>query len=79
MILKTKFDNGNVVWKISNRKVMVETLCPFCSGTGEITGKDGSEKTCPECYGRQVEKHWENKGWCIDQETPTLTIGLVRC
>jgi hypothetical protein len=79
MKLETKFNCGDMVWKINHTRVMVELACKFCCGSGKINGKDGSETSCPKCYGKRVDKTWEDQGWHISQETPTLTIGEIRC
>ena len=79
MEMKTKFSPGDRVWNISNSKLMVEVACSFCAGAGKIEGKDGKTKSCPECYGRQTHRKWQDKGWNISQENPQLTIGQVRC
>ena len=78
MKFETKFSCGDVVWKISNTKIKVLFSCSFCAETGKIHGADGEKRSCPECYGRRSGQKWEDKGWTISQENPTLTIGQVR-
>ena len=79
MEIETKFNINDKVWKINNRQIQVSIACSFCGGTGRIKGADESDRSCPECYGRQVNHRWEDKGWTICQENPQVTIGQVRC
>jgi len=75
MNLTTKFNFGDRVWKIGTIPRKEFNKCKFCEGVGEIVGKDGTTRQCPECYGRREYETLVHEGWRIMSE---LTIGEVK-
>ena len=84
MRIETKYSLGDKVWKISQNKPKTWIPCSFCgrseSYRGEYAdstkaiGLDGSEKRCPDCYGRGGRHEYLDLEWMVVAE---LTIGRV--
>jgi len=75
MEFNTKFNFGDKVFQIWFLPEREWKDCGFCGGSGKIYGKDKSESTCPECYGRRGKDIEICKEWKVQNE---LTIGEIR-
>ena len=76
MHFESKFNPNDKVYKISHSRKSTWKTCDFCGGTGGITGKNLSLKSCPVCYGREGEMVYKDLKWII--EPVPLTIGQIR-
>lgn len=72
MEIQTKYSNDDIVWLIVQQKGKQFISCSFCLGTGNIKGNDGTERTCPDCYGHKGKTEWLDIKW---QVKGPLTIG----
>lgn len=56
MNIETRFDLGQVVWRVGRQKRVAHDTCPACEGEGrlEIERRDGSTQrsACENCKGR---------------------------
>lgn len=77
MIFKTKFDLGDAVWCIGFGTRSDWVPCAFCNGKGRITGHDGSNSNCPECYGRKGRDENHTTQWKLNHQCPA-TVGQIR-
>lgn len=77
MKLESKFDFDDQVWHISQRKRKEWSVCAFCEGVGKVQGKDGTWKTCLECYGRKGYNTYHEDQWELSHDGP-LTVGQIR-
>lgn len=78
MKLTTKFSVGDWVYPISRESRPVKKPCGFCDARGRITGSDGSDRSCPECYGQRGHTTWQPERYQIPHDNPILHIGQVR-
>lgn len=79
MDIKTKFNNGDMVWHIHYTQPSYEEICSGCSGRGTIDLDNGEKSKCPVCR-KGYESlgyvtKYKSKQWVIDG---VLTIGQVR-
>lgn len=75
MIINTKYDLNQEVWKIRRDMEIKFITCAACGGSGRITLLDAKDRICPECYGRKgVNKNIAMK-WMV---VGIHTIGQVR-
>ena len=74
MRIDTKFDFRDEVYNISWDMKREWVRCGFCDGTGRMEGKDGSNKMCTECYGRNGHHKNIKTEWMVKNK---LTIGTI--
>lgn len=67
---ESKYDLGDEVFGIRNKRKQVNTICIDCEGTGEFTLKSGRTQCCHGCH-RGYIITWESTRWAFD------TIGTV--
>ena len=72
MEINTKYSNGDKVWLIRQTSKNEWVLCTFCGGIGKVSGLDGREGSCPECYGRKGKSKYIKQEWQVVEH---LTIG----
>ena len=75
MKIETKYNLFDTVWHIQSLPTKEWIVCDFCEGLKVIIGKNGKERTCPECSGFGGSNKIEKQGWQVTQK---LTIGHVR-
>lgn len=76
MRLTTKFDLGQEVHAIAHVAVDIDIDDPFCEGTGQITGRNGKARRCPECQGRGTLRQHHPQEWRLAQPSP-MHVGLI--
>lgn len=57
MIVETKFNLGERVFPVWHGCEEIEKVCPFCGGSGKISGANAVVRSCPECYGEPVREY----------------------
>lgn len=77
MRLTTKFDLGQEVHAIADIAVDIDVDDPFCEGTGQITGRNGKARRCPECQGRGKLREHHAREWRLAQPSP-MHVGEIR-
>jgi hypothetical protein len=75
MIIETRFNVGDAPFWVVEKKMTKTSMCAFCSGSGKITGDDGTEAICPrrECKSGKIH-HMIDPTMGID----TFIIGRIR-
>ena len=77
MILESKFDFDDKVWRITQRTRKEWVECAFCKGQGQIAGVDGTWAQCPKCQARRGKNTYHEERWQVLGGCP-LTIGQIR-
>jgi hypothetical protein len=66
MKIETKFDLGQKVYPISQKRKEEFVVCPSCGGVGTIIIQlTGVEITCPKCYGRRGSTEYRELEWYV--------------
>ena len=79
MKFESKYNIGDRVVPITRGQVKTWVPCGFCSATGRATGADGSDQSCPKCYGLSGEYIYESEpSWHLADEITSLCIGDVQ-
>ena len=76
MKFESKFDPGEVVYHIIKNRKQNIISCGLCGGSGEIKGKDGRLRACPECYGQCYYVKYLDLEWKVSEQL--LTVGQIR-
>ena len=74
MIINSKYDLNQEVWKIRREMAQEFITCSACGGSGEITLLDDIKRNCPECYGRKGENRSIAMEWMV---VGVYTVGQV--
>jgi hypothetical protein len=70
MTIKTKFNMGDKVFPIRERKPKIFTKCETCLGSRSITTKETSiTLKCPACYGGGGSTDYGDPEWSISYES----------
>ena len=76
MLFKSKFNIGQEVVKIIQRKETDEIPCEYCTGSGKIRANNGVALRCDNCRGIGSNTVYKDLAWAIF-EFP-LTIGEIK-
>lgn len=56
MVITTRFNLGQKVWRLSLHSPTKHVQCGACEGTGEVPLANNEKWTCPSCVGRRVKR-----------------------
>lgn len=76
MILESRYNIGDKVWRITYNEKNIPIECPACRGLAKVLYPDGQERNCVECYGRGLRNFKTECKWFV--ESKSLTIGMIR-
>ena len=76
MKLESKYNFGDVLYRICHGQKAFQEKCGFCGGSGRIKRMDKTTKQCLECFGNGYNQKYEKTKWNV--QSGTLTVGQIR-
>lgn len=74
MDIKTKYNNGDTVWVVKSK--FNDVTCPACLGGRNLSGADGKDYECGNCYGNGSVESVERLPLAVEIGWITARVGI---